>query len=132
MNKITNIGNLPQHLQVMAKEFQGQRSTNFFECNNADELLLLAKNGECEETTITLDRSTSKGFMVAFSFIDSQLEDLSGDKLIVMNVYFAELNDSETKQYRALLHKHRKEQEDDMIRRDAKKENKFELKGVIE
>ena len=111
MKEITTRGNLPKHLQVMAKEVEGQRSTLFFECNTADELLQLAADGKCEETSVTIDRDTSKGFMVAFSFTDSAIEDLTGNKLIVMNIYFTELTDQEALKYKKMLHTHRQEQE---------------------
>jgi len=124
MKEIFNIGNLPNHLQVMAKEVQGQRSTKFFECFNAEELLNTAKEGNCEETTVTLDPTTERGFMVAFGFTDSSLEDLSGDKLVVMNIYYAELDASESKYYRNMLHRHRNDQEDNMQQRRASKAKK--------
>ena len=105
----------------MAKEFDGQRSTNFFECRNADELLNHAKDGNCEETTITLDPVTNNGFIVAFNVRESDLEDLSGDKLVVMTIFFAELCEEETRYYRNMLHGHRNEQEQDMEHRKSKK-----------
>ena len=122
MKEISQVGNLPKHLQVMAKEVQGQRSTLFYECNNADELLNHAKDGKCEETTVTIDQHSEKGFMVAFGFKDSALEDFSGDKLVVMHVYFAELSSDETRYYRNMLHQHRNDQEDNMQQRRAKKQ----------
>ncbi len=132
MTEIFNIGNLPKHLQIMAKEVMGQRSTKFFEMSNAIELLDHAKNGNCEETTTTIDKESNTGFMVAFSFNDTQLEDLSGEKLIIMNVFFAKLDDAETKYYRNMLHKHRQEQEDAMIRRnESKKTPNYKIKGII-
>ena len=122
MKEITNKGNLPKHLQVMAKEVQGQRSTLFFECSNAEELLNLAKDGKCEETTVTLDRSTAKGFMVAFSFVDSTITDIAGDSLVVMNIYFTELTDVEAKKYKKMLHEHRNQQEDAHTKWKSKKQ----------
>lgn len=132
MTEVFNVGNLPKHLQVMAKEVMGERSTKFFEMSNATELLEHAKEGNCEETTVTIDRENEKGFMVAFSFNESQLENLSGDKLITMNIFFAELDAGETRYYRNMLHKHRQDQEDNMEERKAKKKLKeFEITGVI-
>jgi len=132
MTEIYNIGNLPKHLQVMAKEFDGKRSTRFFEFSNAKGLFDHAKDGKCEEATVTVDPVNEKGFVVAFSFNESQLEDLSGDKLIVMNIFYAELDSSETRYYRNMLHQHRMDQEDNMLERKAKKKLKeFEIKGVI-
>jgi len=112
MTEITNEGNLPAPLKVMAKEVQGQRSTMFFECIDADELLQHAADGECEETTVTIDRKNNRGYMVAFSFNESHLEDLSGEKLITMNIYFTELVGNDIQKYTKMLHTHRQEQED--------------------
>lgn len=133
MTEITNIGNLPHHLQVMAKEVEGVRSTRFYECTNVTELLNHAKDGKCEESTITIDQKSEKGFAVAFSFDESELTDLAGDKLIVMNVFFAELTDYETREYRAMLHQHRNDQEDNMEQRraSAASKAKMEIKEVI-
>lgn len=112
MTEITQRGNLPKHLQVMAKEVDGQRSTRFYEMTGPDELLNHAKDGNCEETTVTLDASTARGFMVAFSFNDSSIENLEGDKLVVMNVFFTELDSEQARYYRKMLHEHRNQQED--------------------
>jgi len=131
MTEIFNEGNLPTHLRIMAKEFDGQRSTKFFECSDATELFDFAKEGKCEEATVTIDPTSEKGFVVAFSFRDSELEDLHGDKLVVMNIFYAELIASETKYYRNLLHKHRMDQEDNMLERNAKKKLKeFNIKEI--
>lgn len=133
MTEIYNVGNLPLHLQVMAKEVMGQRSTRFFEMSNATELFNHAKDGNCEEATVTIDTENERGFVIAFSFNESQLEDLSGDKLITMNIFFAELDSGETRLYRNMLHQHRQDQEDNMAERNAKKKLKeFEIKGVID
>ena len=112
MTEITNKGNLPKPLQVMAKEVQGQRSTMFYEMTNADELLQHAADGKCEETTVTIDRKNNRGYMVAFGFKDSQIEDLSGDKLVQMYVYFTELHGKDIQKYAKMLHEHRNQQED--------------------
>ena len=112
MTEITNKGNLPKPLQLMAKEVDGQRSTMFYECTGADELLQHAADGKCEETTVTVDRKNDRGFMVAFSFNESQLEDLSGEKLITMNIFFAELKGNDIQKYTKMLHTHRQQQED--------------------
>ena len=112
MIEITNKGNLPKPLQIMAKEVQGVRSTLFYECINADELLQHASDGKCEETTVIVDKTNNKGYITAFSFKDSQIEDLSGDKLIQMYVYFAALDETDTIKYKKMLHTHRNEQED--------------------
>jgi len=112
MNEITNKGNLPAPLKLMAKEVQGERSTMFFECRDADELLQHAADGKCEETTVTVDRKNDRGYMVAFSFNESQLEDLSGEKLVKMNVFFTELVGKDIQKYTKMLHEHRQQQED--------------------
>ena len=111
MTEISNIGNLPKHLQIMAKEVQGQRSTYFYECVSAHELIGLASDGKCEETSVTMDKSTNRGFMVAFGFRDSAITDAVGDQLVVMNIYFTELTSAETVEYRQMLHSHRQQQE---------------------
>ena len=134
MTEISNIDNLPYHLQVMAKEVQGVRSTRFYECVNVTELFNHAKEGKCEESTVTVDPKSEKGFAVAFSFDESALEDLSGDKLIVMNIFFAELSAYEVKTYSSMLHEHRNDQEDNMEQRKASAAAKklMEVKEIIE
>jgi hypothetical protein len=112
MKEIFSKGNLPKHLQVMAKEFEGERSTKFFEFNTADQLLNHAKDGNCEETTVTVDKTTARGFMVAFSFKDSTILDSSGSQLLVMNIFYAELTPEESRYYSKMLSEHRDQQED--------------------
>jgi len=112
MQEITNKGNLPKPLQVMAKEHLGERSTLFFECSSVDELLQLAANGECEETTVVVDRKNERGYITAFNFKDTDVLDLSGDKLYVMRIYYTELNKNEISKYSKMLHEHRQQQED--------------------
>lgn len=126
MKEISNVGNLPKHLQIMAKEVQGQRATRFYEFNTADGLLEHASLGQCEETTVTVDKSTNRGFMVAFSFNDSNITDIEGDQMVTMNIFYAELDTEETNYYRKMLHKHRNEQED----AHSKWKNKQEKKDV--
>ncbi len=112
MTEIFNKGNLPSHLQVMAKEVEGQRSTKFFEFKTAELLLKHASEGNCEETTVTIDRKTNRGYIVAFSFDDSAIEDIQGNKLVVMSVYFSELETKDIQYYSKMLHEHRNQQED--------------------
>jgi len=121
MKEINTIGNLPKPLQVLAKEINGQKSTLFFECESDKELLILASDGKCEETTVIMDRENDKGFMTAFGFIQSQLEDLKGEKLIQMKIYFVELKKDRIEYYRKMLSQHRHQQEDQMIYRRNKK-----------
>ena len=111
MKEVFNVGNLPLPFQVMAKEVMGQKSTLFFECESANELLNFVKDQKAEETTVIIDRKNDKGFITAFGFTDSNIEDLSGDKLVTMKVYFAQIENNEIKEYATMLDSHRKQQE---------------------
>ena len=120
MKEINNKGNLPKPLQIMAKEFQGIKTTIFYECESDIELLNLAKDGKCEETTVIMDKENNRGFMTAFSFEDSQIENLNGSKLVQMKLYYTELKKNKVEYYRKMLSNHRRQQEDQMINRQNK------------
>lgn len=120
MKEIKSAGNLPKCFQAMAKEFQGERSTIFYECINPEELLGLAKNKECEELTCVLDQNNARGYMAGFHFKETDLDNMYGDKLVKMHVYFCELSGESFKKYAKMLDEHRTQQEDDMIKRKTK------------
>jgi len=120
MKEIKTKGNLPKPLQMFAKTMaRGQRSTEFWECRSASELEKLAKDKKCELHCM-LDPTTSRGFLTGFDTKESTIKAVDGTSFVTLVMYFVEIGTSDYDRYRKMLHKHRRQQEEDMRDRQSR------------
>ena len=122
MKKIESVGNLPKALQILAGQVKGAE-TKFYEGSNAQEILDVAKRGDCEELSCVLDPSTSRGFLVGFAFEDVENTVIIApgkDTAVNMIIYFVELEGGDFNRYSKMLQKHRQQQQDAMLKRRSK------------
>lgn len=121
MKKIESKGNLPKALQIFAKQVKGA-NTVFYEGESAKEIEGVAKRKECEELSCVLDPSTNRGYLVGFGFQDTESKLIieGRDSSIDMKIYFVELNEGDFSRYSQMIKKHKRDQQQDMVRRRDK------------
>jgi len=124
MNQIRNKGNLPKHLAmfagVMAQKYEG---AEFFECTSMEELYKTAREGK-GELTVTLDKTTSRGYGVCFDVKESPIATINGDKFHQLQIYFRELNKTEYIDLKKEMHEARNAQETEMRERSDRAEKR--------
>jgi len=121
MKKIKSKGNLPKVFQIFLKEMGKKDSAEIYECESSKELLTSIADDKCEEAQVAMDRSTGRKYMTAFGFKDSTLVNVGGDSFVTLKLYFTELSDKEFNRWRKELDKHRRQQEDAMIKRRTRR-----------
>ena len=126
MRRISEIGNLPGHMQVFAKElggrFQNVEDTIFWEANSVKEFESKAVELGYEIAPPTVDSKTDRGFLVGFGV--DEPERVDGSTMYAsLRVYFVEADDHEITAWSKKIKEHRLMQEEDMRKRqeEAKK-----------
>lgn len=116
MRRIIHKGNLPKHLQVLAKELGGrlssQTETRFYEASSISEF----EKGAVDigyEIIPTVDTETGRGFLVGF--------DVSTPQRIAtllnyasLQIYYIECSPQEVEEWTKKIKSHREDQQDDM------------------
>ena len=116
--EITNEGNLPKSLRVMAKDLRGVRTTFFYEYNTGEELEKVCADGLCDELSCAKDPSSERNLLVGFKVREPIVQDKSS--LVAMEIHFTELTREEFNRYAKMLDRHRKQQEEEMHARRAR------------
>ncbi len=119
MNKIENVGNLPNHMQAFAKQLEGNLSsapsTEFYEMSSVQEFESKAVEIGYEIVP-TVDTSTGRGFLVGFDVTEPKriatLVDYS-----TLKIYFKECSDVEIKEWITKMKRHRDEQQAEMFKK---------------
>jgi len=119
MRKIETKGNLPKSLAAFAKTMDGgKESTEFYRCSSAKELTTLAKDRKCELATA---EEPGRGYLLCgFDVVEEKNPNpVPGKtKFVKMIIYFVDLkSEADFKRYDKMIKKHRKQQEEAMIRR---------------
>ena len=122
MKRILTIGNLPKHMQVMAKETGGRLSkvaqTQFFEANSISEFEKKAVEIGYEIVP-TIDGSTNRGFLVGFDVTEPKRVATLVDYSQLM-MYFVECSEKEVIAWTDRIKNDRRLQEADMRKRREK------------
>jgi hypothetical protein len=130
MKRIQNRGNLPNHMQVFARQLTGiftsEKETEFWEASNITEF---EKNASeiGYEIIPAMDMSTNRGFLVGFDVTDSNIVSV-GESYVQLKMYFVEVSGSEFKAWVKKINEHRAlQQMDAALRKEQKDSTKKKL-----
>jgi len=117
MKKIDNVGNLPKHLTVLAKnlgQYTDLAKTDFYEMSSEDELVKNAVEVGYEVIP-TIDMSTGRGFLVGFDAKETSL--ILNTAYFNLDIYFYEMDSDGIKRWDTRIRKDRNDQQIEMNER---------------
>lgn len=126
MKEITNVGNLPRHLQAFAKElggaFAGVAGTEFYEMNSVDEYEKKAMEVGYE-CIPTVDQSTGRGYLVGFEATEPK-RIVTLQNYSQLKIYFVECTEQQVTEWTEKIQEHRELQQEDMFERRNRAERR--------
>jgi len=131
MQKIENVGNLPNHLQIFARAAKGQFSglgdTEFYEMANITEFEHAAC-GKLDpnvafEIIPTVDMETGRGFLVGFE-AEEPKSIVTLTSYVKLKLYFIACTDEEIKKWTIRIEGDRLAQQQEMFNRQERRKKK--------
>jgi len=132
MKRITNIGNLPNHLQLFAKQLGGVLSecdTEFYEINYINEFEKKAVEIGYEIVP-AVDTSTGRGFLTGFS-AEEPKDIITLVSYVKLKIYFVECTRQEIEEWTLKIREHRDMQQDNSIERRIKNQKEKNKKNPL-